>query len=83
MIGTKLGGEIIEKMSLKLATPSKNGLEFIAWDLTHFREGVANFKLIFWVNIPSILKGLVPIMKHLQNTPTFSISDGFYGRYGH
>ena len=63
-----------------MATPSKNGLELIAWDLTHFREGVANFKLI----IPLMLKGLVPIMKHLcwifQNTQTFSISDGFYGR---
>ena len=51
--------------------PSKNGLELIAWDLTHFREGVANFKLI----IPLMLKGLVPIMKHLcwifQNTQTF------------
>ena len=49
-----------------------------------FNIGLPTSSSFFWVIIPSILKGLVPNMKHLcwifQNTQTFSISEGFYGR---
>ena len=45
------------------------------------------FKFFFLAISPPILKGLVPILQHLswifQNTPTFSLSDGFQSSYGH
>ena len=52
-----------------------------------FYMGVGKLKFIFSAISPLILKGLVPILQHMswifQNTPTFSLSDGFQKSYGH
>ena len=78
-----------EKWTWGWQPPSKNGANLIANAVTFdpFLEGGCQLQIHFLDNFPPLLKGLVPILQHsswiFQNTPAFSLSDGFQRSYGH
>ena len=70
MIGTKIfkiGGQIIWKNEPEDGNPPlKIGYNSLHESLSILEKGLPSSSSFFWVIIQSILKGFVPVMKHLS-----------------